>query len=193
MPLKIAKIGAGSIGFTRRLVHDILCVAELADTTFSFTDISERNLEMVATLCRRDIQANQLPARVVASADRRCALADADYVFCLIRQGGLEAFETDINIPLKYGIDQCVGDTLCAGGIMYAQRSIPVLLDFCRDIREVSRPGAWFETVAELARSVEEARANAQAADKGNLETHIARPVDLNRRNSPAKEALSVR
>jgi alpha-galactosidase len=137
-------IGAGSIGFTRRLMRDILAVPELADTTFAFTDISEQNLDMVAQLCRRDIEANELPAKVEATTDRRRAIADADYVICMIRQGGLEAFETDIDIPLKYGVDQCVGDTICAGGIMYAQRTIPVLLDFCRDIREMARPGALF-------------------------------------------------
>lgn len=142
MPIKIAMIGAGSIGFTRRLMQDILCVPELADTIFSFTDISPQNLEMVTTLCRRDIKANKFPARILSSPQRRRALADADYVICTIRQGGLEAFQTDIDIPLRYGIDQCVGDTLCAGGIMYAQRTIPVLLDFCRDIREVAKPGA---------------------------------------------------
>ena len=48
MPLKIAMIGAGSIGFTRKLMHDVLAVPELADTTFAFMDISERNLDMVA-------------------------------------------------------------------------------------------------------------------------------------------------
>ena len=62
----------------------------------------------------------------------------------MIRQGGLEAFQTDIDIPLKYGVDQCVGDTICAGGIMYAQRTIPALLDFCKDIREVAKPDALF-------------------------------------------------
>ncbi|GHO44404.1 alpha-glucosidase/alpha-galactosidase [Ktedonospora formicarum] len=48
----------------------------------------------------------------------------------------------DIDIPLKYGVDQCVGDTICAGGIMYAQRTIPALLDFCQDIRKYAKPGA---------------------------------------------------
>src|SRR5439155_8217641 len=128
---------AGSIGFTRRLMRDILSVSELADTTFAMTDISARNLDMVAQLCRRDIEANRLPARVEANTDRRAAIADADYIICTIRQGGLEAFQTDIDIPLRYGIDQCVGDTICAGGIMYAQRTIPALLGFCKDIREV--------------------------------------------------------
>lgn len=142
MPLKIAMIGAGSIGFTRRLMQDILAVPEFTDTTFALIDLSKRNLEMVAQLCRRDITANQLPAKIEAKVDRRAALADADYVICMIRQGGLEAFQTDIDIPLKYGVDQCVGDTICAGGLMYAQRTIPALLEFCRDIREVAKPGA---------------------------------------------------
>jgi len=135
-------IGAGSVGFTRRLVQDLLGVPEFAGTTFALTDISARNLRMVADLCRRDIAGNNLPARVETTPDRREALAGADYVLCTIRQGGLEAFQTDIDIPLKYGVDQCVGDTLCAGGLMYAQRTIPALIEFCRDIREVAKPGA---------------------------------------------------
>jgi alpha-galactosidase len=144
MPLKIAMIGAGSIGFTRRLMGDLLTVPEFAETTFAFTDINAQNLEMVTQLARRDVEGNGLPARVQATLDRRAAIADADYVICMIRQGGLEAFQTDIDIPLKYGVDQCVGDTICAGGIMYAQRTIPALLEFCRDIREVAKPGALF-------------------------------------------------
>lgn len=144
MSLRIAMLGAGSLGFTRRLVRDILAVPELADTTFAFYDISERNLDMVTRLVRRDIEASHLPATIEPSLDRRTALADADYVFSVIRQGGLDAFRTDIEIPLRYGVDQCVGDTICAGGLMYAQRTIPVLLDFCADIREVAKPGALF-------------------------------------------------
>src|SRR5436190_4429588 len=137
-------IGAGSIGFTRRLMRDILAVPELTDTTFAFTDISQRNLDMVTQLCRRDIAHNKLPATIEATIDRRRAFSDADYIICTIRQGGLEAFQTDIDIPLKYGVDQCVGDTLCAGGVMYAQRGIAAMLDFCKDIREVAHKNALF-------------------------------------------------
>ncbi len=144
MSIKIAMVGAGSIGFTRRLLADVLTVPEFADTTFGLTDISEQNLDMVAELCRSDIAGNNLPARVEASTDRRSAIAGADYIISTIRQGGLEAFQSDIDIPLMYGVDQCVGDTLCAGGIMYAQRTIPALLDFCKDIRETAKPGALF-------------------------------------------------
>ena len=141
MGRRIAMIGAGSIGFTRRLMQDILSVAELGDTTFALCDISERNLEMVAALCRRDIAFNQLPARIEATTDQQRAIAGADYVICTIRQGGLAAFQHDIDIPLRYGIDQCVGDTICAGGIMYGQRSIHAMLAICADIRR-DAPGA---------------------------------------------------
>src|SRR5277367_794509 len=98
MPIKIAMIGAGSIGFTRRLMRDVLGVPELQDTTFALTDINSHNLEMVTQLCRRDIEATHLPAKVEATTDRRSAITGADYVLCMIRQGGLEAFQTDIDI-----------------------------------------------------------------------------------------------
>lgn len=138
MAIKVAVIGAGSIGFTRTLMRDILGVPELADTTFAFTDISARNLHMISQLALRDIQHNHLPATLTSTTNRRKALEGADYVINCTRIGGLEAFKMDVDIPLKYGIDQCVGDTLCAGGIMYGQRNIPQILAFCRDIREVA-------------------------------------------------------
>jgi alpha-galactosidase/6-phospho-beta-glucosidase family protein len=144
MSLKIAMIGAGSVGFTRRLMMDLLTVPEFADIHFALMDISEHNLSMVSQLCERDIIANGLPATITSTLDRREAIQDADYVICMIRQGGLDAFKLDIDIPLKYGVDQCVGDTICAGGLMYAQRTIPVLLDICKDIREVAKPDALF-------------------------------------------------
>ena len=144
MAIKAAVIGAGSIGFTRNMVRDILCVPELRDTRFALTDINERNLDMVYSLVKRDIDSAGLPGEVTATMDRRQALRDANYVFSFVRVGGLEGFQTDIDIPLKYGVDQCVGDTLGPGGIMYAQRTIPALLDFCKDISEVAAPEALF-------------------------------------------------
>jgi len=137
---KIVFVGAGSIEFTRRLVSDLLTVPEFANAEFRFTDINKRNLDMVTEVCRRDIAANGLKTKVKSTLNRRDALRGANYVFCVVRTGGLEAFTLDIDIPLKYGIDQCVGDTLCAGGIMYGQRGIAVLLDICKDIREVAAP-----------------------------------------------------
>jgi len=148
MSIKVAFIGAGSVGFTRKLVRDILTVPELQDTHFAMTDISKRNLDMVAQLCQKDVRANNLPAKVTSTVDRRAAVADADYVLNVARVGGLEGFQTDIDIPLKYGVDQCVGDTLAPGGIMYGQRSIACMLDFCKDIREVAKPNVLFLSYA---------------------------------------------
>ena len=144
MSLKIAFIGAGSVGFTRRLLRDLLAVPEFRAAHFAFTDISAPNLEMVTALCEKDIRNNDLPAQITATTDRREGLRDADYVINCTRIGGLPAFALDIQIPLTYGVDQCVGDTLCAGGIMYGQRNIPVILEFCRDIREVAKPDVLF-------------------------------------------------
>ena len=142
--MKVAVIGAGSVGFTRKLVRDMLKVPELQDTVFALHDINPDNLDMVAQILRRDIEANRLPAKVTTSLERRRALEGARYVISCVRIGGLRAFSSDIEIPLKYGVDQCVGDTICAGGILYGQRNIPQILDFCRDIRAEAEEGAWF-------------------------------------------------
>ncbi len=144
MPIKVAFIGAGSVGFCRGLARDILAVPELRDTHLALTDISKRNLDMVAQLIRKDVKGNKLPAKVTATLNRRRALDGADYVINCTRIGGLEAFRLDVEVPLKYGVDQCVGDTLCAGGILYGQRNIPCILDFCRDIREVAADDCLF-------------------------------------------------
>ena len=144
MSFKIAFIGAGSIGFTRTLLGDILSVPEFAGCEVAFTDINPKNLEMVAALCQKDIDSNGLKIKIRSTTDRKEALKGAKYVISCVRIGGIEAFETDINIPLRYGVDQCVGDTLCAGGIMYGQRGVAATLDFCRDIKEVCDDNVLF-------------------------------------------------
>jgi alpha-galactosidase len=144
MSFKIAFIGAGSIGFTRTLLCDLLSVPEFSDCEVSFTDINQTNLDMVAQLCQRDIDSNGLKIKIHATTDRKEALKRAKYVISCVRVGGIEGFETDINIPLKYGVDQCVGDTLCAGGIMYGQRGVNATLEFCKDIKEVCQEDVLF-------------------------------------------------
>jgi len=140
--LKIAMIGAGSVGFTRRLMMDILAVEEFRNTEFRFMDINQENLSMVTNLCRKMIQDNGLRATIHPTTNRIEAVTDADYVFCFARVGGLEAFKHDVEIPLKYGIDQCVGDTLGPGGVFFAMRAIPVLLGIAEDMRKLAKPGA---------------------------------------------------
>ena len=142
MSFKIAFIGAGSHVFARTSFTDIISVPEFHNIEIAFTDINPDNLEKTRELCQRDLDANNIPIRIEATTNRRDAFKDARYIVNCVRIGGLEGFETDVEIPLKYGIDQCVGDTLCTGGIMYGQRVIAEMLNFCKDIREVSEPGA---------------------------------------------------
>ena len=142
MSFKVAFVGAGSLGFCRQLLTDLLSVPEFKEIEIAFTDINEHNLSMVTELCQRDLKANGIATVIQSTTDRRAAFTGAKYVINCIRQGVLKAFETDIEIPLKYGVDQCVGDTLCTGGIMYGQRTIIELLGICKDIRECALPGA---------------------------------------------------
>jgi alpha-galactosidase len=143
--MKIVFIGAGSVGFTRKIAADILSVPELRNIELSLMDIDGVNLDRVFQVLERDIKANGLShVRLTKTTDRRESIRGAKYIFSFIRVGGLDAFALDVEIPLKYGVDQCVGDTLCAGGIMYGQRTIPVILDICKDIQELAEPDALF-------------------------------------------------
>lgn len=137
MAIKLSFIGAGSIGFTRKLVKDLLSVPEFNNIEIRFMDIDQDNLDMVTQLTQRDIDSNGLNIKILSTLDRDEALAGADYVINVARIGGLEAFGPDVEIPMKYGVNQCVGDTLCAGGIMYGQRGVAFMLDLCNDIRKL--------------------------------------------------------
>ncbi len=139
---KIALIGAGSSGFTRTLLTDILSFEALRATEFAFMDIDEERLDVNKQLADKLLEQENLPATVSATTDRREALDGADYVICTILAHGMAPFENEIEIPYKYGITQPVGDTLCVGGIFRALRTIPVIVDICRDIEEMC-PEAW--------------------------------------------------
>ena len=143
MSFKVAFIGAGSIGFTRKLTSDLLTVPEFSNVELTYMDIDQKNLDMVFQLVERDIHANGLEnVSLNKTLDQSKAVKGAKYVVNCARVGGIDAFKLDIEIPLRYGIDQCVGDTLCAGGIMYGQRGVPMILDLCRDIKSHARDDA---------------------------------------------------
>jgi len=134
---KIAFIGAGSVVFTRTLVSDILSFPELNDSTLALMDIDQGRLDLITGLAEKMVEKNGLPAKVESTLDRRRALDGADYVIIMIQVGGLDAFRIDVEIPRRYGIDQTVGDTLGPGGVFRGLRTIPVLLDICKDVSEV--------------------------------------------------------
>jgi len=140
---KIAFIGAGSFGFTRGLVRDILSYPALADSTIALMDIDPERLDFVKKAVDRIVAAGKYPAKVIATTDRKEALEGADGVLCTILQGGVEVFRSDIEIPKKYGVDTNVGDTRSVSGIFRALRTIPVLVDIAKDIERYC-PSAIF-------------------------------------------------
>jgi alpha-galactosidase len=139
---KVALIGAGSVVFTRNLVNDLLSFPALRDCTISLMDIDAERLALARDLVQAMIDQRGLKARVEAGLDRAAAIRDARYVIVTIQVGGLDAYAADIEIPLRYGVGQCVGDTLGPGGIFRGLRTIPVLLDLCREMEELCPPDA---------------------------------------------------
>ena len=77
MSFKVAVIGAGSIGFTKTLISDLLKVPEFTAVEFALTDINPHNLDMVRQIIETIVSVNNLPARVTATTNRREALAGA--------------------------------------------------------------------------------------------------------------------
>jgi alpha-galactosidase len=132
---KITLIGAGSFGFTRNLVRDILSFESLSDCEICLVDINKERLEFIGEAVNRIIAAGKYKAKVTATTERKEALKDSDGVICTILQGGVDAFRHDIEIPKKYGIDINVGDTRGPSGIFRALRTVPEMLSICRDIR----------------------------------------------------------
>lgn len=135
---RIAFIGAGSTVFAKNLLGDILSFEELAESTIALFDIAEDRLattEIVAHKAAESVHANP---RITATTDRREALDGADYAICMVQVGGYKPCTvTDFEIPKRYGLRQTIGDTLGIGGIMRGLRTVPVLLDICRDMQAV--------------------------------------------------------
>jgi len=140
---KIAFIGAGSTVFAKNLLGDILSFPELAGSTIHLHDIDEERLRSSEIVANRVANALGVTPEIVAGTDRREALDGADYVITMFQIGGYKPSTViDFEIPKKYGLRQTIADTLGIGGIMRGLRTIPVLLDVCRDMEELC-PSAW--------------------------------------------------
>ena len=138
---KIAFIGAGSLGFTRGLVRDILTFPLLRDATLSLMDVDAERLEFAQKSVQRIVDMGKYPAKVEATLDRAEALTGADVVLVTILAGGVDIWRHDLEIPKKYGIDTNIGDTRGPSGIFRALRTIPVMLEIARDMERYC-PGA---------------------------------------------------
>lgn len=138
---RIAMMGAGSLVFCKTLMSDFLATPALAGSEYRLMALTHTRLDKMHDFVQRLIRDNGIEATVTATTDRREALAGADYVVVMLQVGGVEEFRQDYEIPMKYGVDQCIADTLGPGGVFRALRHIPALLEIARDMRELC-PGA---------------------------------------------------
>jgi alpha-galactosidase len=100
-------------------------------------DINKERLEFSRKAVKSIIDKGKYSATVEATLDRKEALKGADAVLCTILQGGVGVWRHDIEIPRKYGVNINVGDTRGPSGIFRALRTIPVMLDICRDMERL--------------------------------------------------------
>ena len=133
---KITFIGAGSWGFTRGLVRDLLTFPTLTNATITLMDIDPERLEFAKQACQRIVELGKYPAKVEATTNRAEALAGADYVVVTILASPFSVWRKDLEIPMKYGVDTNIGDTRGPSGIFRGLRTIPVMVDIAKDMEK---------------------------------------------------------
>ena len=135
--IKVAMLGAGS-GFTPSLMTDILSITTLPGGEIALVDIDAARLEIMRKLIAKVVERFGNPKwSVTAHTDRRDALKGANYIINCIEVSGVDCVGFDNDIPLKYGVSQCIGDTIGPGGIFKGLRTGPVFLDILRDAEKL--------------------------------------------------------
>jgi len=124
---KITIVGAGGYAFPLGMSRDVLSFPALQDSTICLYDINASRVRRTARGVRGMVEMFKLPAKVQVTTDPQKAFRDADFCICTFQVGGIEAYGYDVNIPRKYGVDQCVGDTFGPGGVFRGLRSIKAL------------------------------------------------------------------
>ena len=133
----IAIIGAGSVIFCKTLLNDMFSTPALSGSHYKLMDPTMEKLEKMKTYADQIIQKNKLDVKISCTTDRREALKDADYVILMFQIGGVDAFKVDYEIPLKYGVDQCIGDSMGPGGVFRCLRTAPVLKSIGDDVADL--------------------------------------------------------
>lgn len=134
---KIAILGAGSITFGPTLLNDMLATGALAGSTYALMGPTLSKLQRVENYIQKLIDKNGLNATIYSTTDRRDALKDADYVITILAIGGMGCYKQDYDIPMKYGVDQCIGQCVGVGGVFRGIRTIPVMVDIVNDMEEL--------------------------------------------------------
>ncbi|MDL5052973.1 hypothetical protein QQ056_05315 [Oscillatoria laete-virens NRMC-F 0139] len=133
-PLKATVLGAGS-GFTLWFANDLMQIPGECGGTICLVDPDTKRLALMKRLVERVAAwLGKAHWKVEATTDRRKALPGSDYIIGFIDVGGVRAMKAEYEIPKKYGVDQCIGDTIGFGGFFKAARCIPVWLEILRDI-----------------------------------------------------------
>ena len=149
---KITFIGAGSTVFAKKLIGDILAFRDLADFTICLYDIDENRLRTSEIVAKRIAETLGAPSNIEVTMDRSRALDGATYAINMIQVGGYRPCTvTDFEIPKRYGLRQTIADTLGIGGIMRAVRTIPVLIDMCKDMERLCPEVVHFNYVNPMA------------------------------------------
>src|SRR2546422_4539722 len=133
----ITILGAGSTMFARQLITDILHIEGLDEGCFALVDIDPARLELAQQMAERLIALSGKHWSVRASTERRDPLAGSDFIINSIEVAGLANVRHDFDIPMKYGVNQCIGDTIGPGGIFKALRTGPAWLDILHDAEEL--------------------------------------------------------
>ncbi|QYE98938.1 alpha-glucosidase/alpha-galactosidase [Paraclostridium sordellii] len=141
---KITFLGAGSTIFAKNVLGDCMLTEALRNFEIALYDIDEKRLdESYNMLSIINKTLNKSRANINKYKDRKEALRGAKYIVNAIQVGGYDPCTIiDFEVPKKYGLRQTIGDTLGIGGIFRGLRTIPVMLDFAKDIEEVC-PDAW--------------------------------------------------
>src|SRR5947207_7455886 len=135
---KVTMVGAGSAVFARQIITDVLAVDGLDSGTFALVDIDAKRLELARAIAQKLVELSGKKWKVEASTDRNEVLPGTEYVVNSIEVAGLQNVRADYDIPMKYGVDQCIGDTIGPGGIFKALRTGPAWLDIVADVQRIA-------------------------------------------------------
>ena len=135
---KVTLVGAGSGVFARQVMTDILAIEGLDEGVFALVDIDPGRLDLARRIAERLVELSGKHWTVQASTERRDLLAGSDYLVNSIEVAGLQNVRADYDIPMKYGVDQCIGDTIGPGGIFKALRTGPAWLEILADLERLA-------------------------------------------------------
>lgn len=135
---KITFIGAGSVHFTTAVVNDLATFTAFDDAQICLMDTNEHHLKRITECVERIKREKGTHFEIVPTLSREEAIKGSDAVICTVFNGDIDIWKHEIEIPKKYGVDICVGDTRSVSGIFRALRNIPLMLDICHDIERLS-------------------------------------------------------